>query len=200
METARKRRRDVNTEALHGLIQEMPQPSLEWVPPEGGAKPLPLLFAKDAPYFHDEDECLVYLWHKGVFYTENVKCSKDGCGRDMQLYVSGGRTRWRCGRRRCGGETTLRKNTPFYHKGQKLHKLLLVYRMLVANDRAMRIAQDTGLALRTIREIKADFNELILCDLATVPSKLKITLEDDNDLFKFLHRSEDRRSRHRRRD
>lgn len=167
---ARYRRRDVETTELGQLIRPMPQPPSVWEPTSN--IPLPLLFAQESGFFHDENACITYLWEKGVFYTENPNCPSEDCdGRAMNLKVSGRRIRWRCYRFKCNTELSLRRDTPFYGKKQQLHKLLMVYRMLLVNEKVMRIKDYTAINSDTIAQIKKDFNEMLLCDLASIPSK-----------------------------
>ena len=167
---SRYRRRDIETSELRRLIRPMDQPPSVWNPTESTR--LPLLFERDSTFFHDENACLKYLWERGIFYTDKPDCPSETCdGRQMNLKISGRRIRWRCFRSKCNTELSIRKDTPFYGKKQQLHKLLLVYRMLLSNEKVMRIKDYTAINADTIAQIKKDFNEMLLCDLASVPSK-----------------------------
>lgn len=165
----KKRRQTLPFDRLPN-IHEMTQPMDQWTVAESTIK-MPLIFSNRSSFFHDEASCVEYLWDVGVFYTEAPTCSKARCSRVMKLEVTLKRIRWRCTSRSCGTEQGIRRDTPFEGKKQEIHKLLLLYRMLLDNEPPMRLRSYTGLNARTISLLTEDLNELFLCDLASIPSK-----------------------------
>lgn len=104
----------------------------------------------------DNNACIRFLFYQGILYTEYV-CPN--CERDMSLQLERGT--WRCGRKRCRKEVSIRKDSFFADHNLKFSEIMMMgYYWLVGNP-VIAVQKMTGHSTKTVTAFFKYFCQLV---------------------------------------
>lgn len=108
----------------------------------------------------DEGACLNYLLNRGVFY-ESILCDK--CGSEMNRNV----IRWtfRCGKKNCRREISIRKYTFFFESQLKCHQIMQIGLFWINKLAVLSTISLTGHSSKTITDFYSHFRKLVSATL-----------------------------------
>ena len=120
-----------------------------------------MTFYDVAKLFLDELECRRFLVAYGIFYNERI-C--ESCENPMMLNIE--RNCFRCNRRDCNKEISLRKGSFFYGSALACTKILYLGYQWLHKTPTVEIVRMTGHSSRTVCNFQKHFRNLVASDLS----------------------------------
>jgi transposase-like protein len=109
-----------------------------------------------APIFLDEEKCVEFLLDRGAFYQARI-CALCGC----QMQLMGSRHSWRCEKRSCRAQRSIRANSFFDNSKLPCYKIMAMGYLWIHRSKITDICSMTGLASATVCAFLKHFRQLV---------------------------------------
>lgn len=113
-------------------------------------------YSELAVLFEDEKACVKYLYIRGCFY-QSISCGRCGSVAHAQL----SQMRFRCGRKGCRSEISLKANTFFQSTHLKCHQILRFGYLWLNRNSQTQIMNEMGLSSATVTLFLGHFRQLV---------------------------------------